>query len=159
MIFWYKFCWDRPVKQEKNAALHHHYFPEMVRQLCVDKTHYCLLLLRWAATLLAISGIRASAEIFPGGGAKSTFCLSFSGCWRCNAHGRSQTLYPFNTTKKMPRVTATVPKNTLRWQQCFFFTQTSFHAVENYVTLSRFITCYAATYVCQCCHRLFCKNH
>jgi len=31
----------------------------------------------------------ASAEFFPRG-AKSTFCLSFSGCWRRNAHGRSQ---------------------------------------------------------------------
>jgi len=32
----------------------------------------------------------ASAEYFPGGGAKSTFYLSFSDCWRCNANGRTQ---------------------------------------------------------------------
>ena len=31
----------------------------------------------------------ASAEIFPGG-AKSTFCSYFSGCWRCNANWRIQ---------------------------------------------------------------------
>jgi len=31
----------------------------------------------------------ASAEIFAGG-AKSTFCLSFSVCWQCNANGRTQ---------------------------------------------------------------------
>jgi len=35
----------------------------------------------------AVKGVRA--EIFPEG-AKSTFCLSFSGCWRCNANGRIQ---------------------------------------------------------------------
>jgi len=29
----------------------------------------------------------ASAEIFPGG-STTTFCWSFSGCWRCNANGR-----------------------------------------------------------------------
>jgi len=31
----------------------------------------------------------ASSEIFPGG-VKSTFCLYFSVCWRCNANGRTQ---------------------------------------------------------------------
>jgi len=31
----------------------------------------------------------ASAENFPGG-AKSTFRLSFSACWRCNANRRTQ---------------------------------------------------------------------
>jgi len=31
-----------------------------------------------------------SSEIFPWEGATSTYCLSFSGCWRCNANGRSQ---------------------------------------------------------------------
>ena len=36
----------------------------------------------------------ASAEIFPGG-ATSNFCLSFSGCWRCNANGCSQNALPF----------------------------------------------------------------
>jgi len=35
----------------------------------------------------------ASAEIFPGG-AKSTFCSTFSGCWRCNANGRTQSASP-----------------------------------------------------------------
>jgi len=34
------------------------------------------------------------------GGAKSTFCLSFSGCWRCSAHGRSQNALPFQHHKE-----------------------------------------------------------
>ena len=33
------------------------------------------------------------AGFFPGG-ATSKFCLSFSGCWRCNASGRSQNALP-----------------------------------------------------------------
>jgi len=45
---------------------------------------------------------------FSKGGAKSTFRLSFSGCWRCNANGCTQNASPFHTTKKMPNVTATV---------------------------------------------------
>ena len=28
----------------------------------------------------------APAEIFPRGGKSTSFCLSFSGCWRCNAN-------------------------------------------------------------------------
>jgi len=36
----------------------------------------------------------ASAESFQGG-AKSTFCLSFSGSWRCNANRRTQNASPF----------------------------------------------------------------
>jgi len=36
-------------------------------------------------------------------GATSTFCLSYLGCWRCNANGRSQNLSCFYTTKKIPR--------------------------------------------------------
>ena len=49
----------------------------------------------------------ASAEIFPEGAA-STLCLSFSGCWRCNAIGRSQNALPFPNHKK--HVTATLTK-------------------------------------------------
>jgi len=58
-----------------------------------------------------------------------------------------KTLYPFNSTKKMPRVTATVLENAVPWQQGFFFTHAFFHNVEKYVVncyqqlLSRFITC------------------
>jgi len=58
-----------------------------------------------------------------------------------------KTLYPFNTTKKMPRVTTTVLKIALTWQQGFFFTHASFQNVEYYVVncyqqlMSRFITC------------------
>jgi len=48
-------------------------------------------------------------------GANSAFCLSFSGCWWCSAHGRSQNALPFqhhkenapcygNSPKKMPFV-------------------------------------------------------
>jgi len=33
-------------------------------------------------------------------GAKSTFCLSFSGCWRYNANGRSQNSLPFQHHKE-----------------------------------------------------------
>jgi len=36
----------------------------------------------------------ASAEIFPMK-TSSKYCLSFSGCWRCNANGRSQNALPF----------------------------------------------------------------
>jgi len=35
-----------------------------------------------------------------GGGAKSTFCLSLSGCWRCNANRRTQNASPFLHHKK-----------------------------------------------------------
>jgi len=48
-----------------------------------------------------------SAEIFPGG-AKSKFCLSFSGCWRWTQIDVHKTLHLFYTTKKMPDVTSTV---------------------------------------------------
>jgi len=57
-----------------------------------------------------------SEENFPGG-TTSTFCSSFSSCWRCNANGRSQNLYCFFTTMEMPRVTETVTKIALRWQK------------------------------------------
>jgi len=40
--------------------------------------------------------------------AKSTFCLSSSGCWRCNANGRAQTASLFLHHKEMPDVTTTV---------------------------------------------------
>jgi len=36
----------------------------------------------------------ASAKIFPRE-PTSKFCLSFSGCWRYNANGRSQNVLPF----------------------------------------------------------------
>jgi len=63
----------------------------------------------------------ASPEIFPEV-AKSTFCLSFSDWWRCNANGRSQNAVPL---KKMPRVTATVQKirfvgRNASFHPCFF---------------------------------------
>ena len=40
---------------------------------------------------------RSFAEFFPGW-ATSTFCWSFSGCWQCNANGRSQNTLLFYTT-------------------------------------------------------------
>ena len=91
-------------------------------------------------------GTWASAEIFPEG-EKSTFCLSFSGCWRCSAHGRSQNVLPFQHHNENAPCYGNSTKNALRWQQCFFFTHASFDTVENYVAncyqqlLSRFITC------------------
>jgi len=47
--------------------------------------------------LVSIGGARP--QTFFQGGAKSTFCLSFSVCWRCSANGHTQ---------KMSNVTATV---------------------------------------------------
>ena len=57
-----------------------------------------------------------SAEIFPGG-ATSTFCLQFSGCWWCSAIGGSQSALPFLHKKKLLHFMAIVTKNALRWQQ------------------------------------------
>jgi len=39
-----------------------------------------------------VMGVRRN---FSRGGAKSTFWLSFSGCWRCNANGRTRNASPF----------------------------------------------------------------
>jgi len=61
----------------------------------------------------------ASAEIFPGW-ATLTLCYPFqvdNYSMQMDVH---KTLYPLCTTKKMRYVTATVTKNVLRSQQCFF---------------------------------------
>jgi len=71
------------------------------------------------------------------GGAKATFCVPcFSGCWRCNAHGRSQNGLLFQHHKENAPCYGNSPKSALRWQQCFFFTRASFHTVQNYVAYS-----------------------
>jgi len=49
------------------------------------------------------------AVIFPGG-ETSTFCLYFSGCWQCNALGRSQSASPFLHKKELLDFTAIVTK-------------------------------------------------
>jgi len=41
----------------------------------------------WRRIRPAVKGVRRNIS---SGGAKSTFCLSFSGCWRCNANWRVQ---------------------------------------------------------------------
>jgi len=58
----------------------------------------------------------ASAKIFPGE-ATSTFCCPFQVADDAMQMDVHKTLWPFCTTKKMPRITATVTKNALRWQQ------------------------------------------
>ena len=62
------------------------------------------------------------------GWAKWTFCLSFSGCRRYNANGRSHNALPFLHHKENPPCYGNSPKNGLLWQQCFFS-----HRV-NYIT-------------------------
>jgi len=56
------------------------------------------------------------------------FYLSFSGCWRCNANGRTQNASPFYTTKKMPNVTAAVAYGV--FPQRKFYTQQMFVLVS-----------------------------
>ena len=63
------------------------------------------------------------------GRAKSTFCLFFLDCWRCNANGRSQNALPFQHHKENDPCYGNSPTNVLRWQQCFFFIRASFHTV------------------------------
>ena len=53
----------------------------------------------WYCIYIAYMGVRRNFSR----GSTSTFCLSFSGCWRFNANGSSQTVYCFYTTKKMPQ--------------------------------------------------------
>jgi len=89
----------------------------------------------------------ASAEIFPGGWQSRHFAYPFQVVDDAAHMDVHKTLYPFNTTKKMPQVTATVPNNALRWEQGFFFTHAFFDTLGNYVAkcyqqlLSRIITC------------------
>ena len=70
----------------------------------------------------------ASADIFPGGQSRH-FAYPFQVADDTMQMDVHKTLYPFNTTKNMPHVTATVPKYALRRQQCFFFTHPSFRTV------------------------------
>ena len=70
-----------------------------------------------------------------------TFCLSFSGCWRWNANGRSQNA-SLSTSKKILYVTAaataslTLTMDFLNlWNNCYRFTH-AFHTASNYVVLS-----------------------
>ena len=66
---------------------------------------------------------------FSGGGGSRHFAYPFQVADHAMQMDVHKTLYPFNTTKKMPHVTATILKNAHGWQQCFFFTHTSFHIV------------------------------
>jgi len=59
------------------------------------------------------------------GWAKSTFCFSFSGCWRYNADGRSHNALPFLS----PQI-----KCAMLRQMHFVGSNISFHTVQNYVT-------------------------
>ena len=62
---------------------------------------------------------------FSQGGSKST--LSFSGCGRCNANGRTQNALPFYTTNKIPNVTSVVA-NSLSSKK--FYTEQMFVSVS-----------------------------
>jgi len=52
--------------------------------------------------------MRVRKDFFRGG--KSTFCLFFSGCWCCNANGRSQNDLPFLHHTGNSHVTTAVAK-------------------------------------------------
>jgi len=72
--------------------------------ICVTLPHKTISWnLQWDICTTDVTGI------FPGG-AKSTFCLSFSGCSSCNAKGHSQNTLPFLHHKENAHVTATVTK-------------------------------------------------
>jgi len=58
-------------------------------------------------------GIR---RIFPEG-KTSTFGLSFSGCWRCNAIGHTQNAFTFLYHKAIAPSYGNSHKTTLLWQQ------------------------------------------
>jgi len=73
-----------------------------------------------------------SAEYFPEG-KKSTFPYLFQFPDDATQMDVHKTRYPFYTAKTVPHITATVAKPAFRWQQCSFFTSTSFHTVSNYV--------------------------
>jgi len=64
----------------------------------------------------------ASAEIFPGAGKVDILLVLFRLLTiQCKSNGRSDNALPLLHHKENdPHVTATVPKNALRWQQCFF---------------------------------------
>jgi len=81
-------------------------------------------------------------------GAISTFYLSCSCCWRCNANARSQNALPFLHYNENAPCYGSGRKNRASLaQQCFFFIHASFHAVQNYEayryqqSLSRSIFC------------------
>ena len=82
-------------------------------------TQKWLFIVLYKADVRFSTQARASAEIFPEL-AKSTFCLSCSGCWRYNADGRLHNVLPLLHHKKMTHVTVTIPKHALLWQQYFF---------------------------------------
>ena len=93
----------------------------------------------------------ASADIHPVGG-KSTFYLSFSGCWRCSANGRSQTALHFLHRKENAPRYGNRSKNALRRHKWFFLLTLVFiftpYETTNYVpypyqqSLSCCITCH-----------------
>jgi len=79
---------------------------------------------------------------------KWTFCLFFSGCWWCNAIGRSKNALSFLHHKENALRYDNSHKNSASLaQQCFYFTHASFHIVWHYVaycyqqSLSCCITC------------------
>jgi len=61
---------------------------------------------------------------------KWTICLFFSGCWQCDAIGRSQNASPFLHHKENALCYGNSYKKCASLShQCFFFTHASFHAV------------------------------
>ena len=74
-------------------------------------------------TLMQVTmGVRRN---FPGEEAKSTFCMSLSGCWRCNANGRTQRFTLSTPRTKCPMLrqhlhTVFPSKKILHWADVCF---------------------------------------
>jgi len=84
---------------------------------------------RWSSRLPCM-GVRRNLSR---GGATSTFCLSFSCCWRCNANAPSWNALPFlNHNDNAPCYGNSRKNRASLAQQCFFFIYASFHTVQNY---------------------------
>jgi len=76
---------------------------QWLNHITARKSHHCTT---WAF-----------AEIFFRG-ETSKFCLSFLGCWRCNANGRSQNALTFLHHKENAPCYGNSNKKALRWQCC-----------------------------------------
>ena len=80
---------------------------------------------------MKISASHGRPQKFFQGGATSKFCLSFTGCWRCHAHGRSRSallFLPHQSVLVEPQFSIVCLKCFLHfgYQKCF-----SFHQLPN----------------------------
>ena len=84
--------------------------------------------------------------------AKSTFCLTISGCWRYNANGCSHNALPFLHHKENDPCYGNSPKNALRWQQRFFSHRIKGRDLVSYCNQQSLSRCIA-------CHRCLQQSH